>query len=396
MLRRFSLRLAILVVATFSPHAAQADALSDAVASALERAGANRPQIQAALDKAPLDEQHGMRFLVAYMPPQDLQKLSTDFLLENVGYAYRAWHKSPWKQQVPEEVFLNYVLPYASINERRDDWRKDFYERFQSLVAGIDSPGKAGVTLNQKIFPLLKVRYSTKRPKAIQSPYESIEAGLASCTGLSVLLVDACRAIGVPARFVGIADWGGGSGNHSWVEIWDAGGWHFTGAAEPSGDRLDVAWFSGRAAGARRDEPANAIFATRWEPSPARFPRLSRRRNSDSDIFAVNVTDRYKAAGRKPAASETVVRFQVLEKADGERVETALRLTDAAGKLLLRGATRDESFDHNDHLEAIVPTDSKMHVEIRSKDRMLSRDVTVKQGEELFTFLMTEATPIGM
>jgi hypothetical protein len=33
------------------------------------------------------------------------------------------------------------------------------------------------------------MRFSTGRPKADQSPYESIEAKLASCTGLSVLTI---------------------------------------------------------------------------------------------------------------------------------------------------------------------------------------------------------------
>ena len=32
-------------------------------------------------------------------------------------------------------MFLNDVLPYASINERRDDWREDFHKQFQPLAA---------------------------------------------------------------------------------------------------------------------------------------------------------------------------------------------------------------------------------------------------------------------
>ena len=45
---------------------------------------------------------------------------------------------------------------------------------------------------------MINVRYhARKRPKPDQSPYESIDAGFASCTGLSVLLIDACRSVGV-------------------------------------------------------------------------------------------------------------------------------------------------------------------------------------------------------
>jgi len=137
---------------------------------------------------------------------------------------------------------------------------------------------------------MLNVRYSTKRPKADQSPYESIEARLASCTGLSIILIDACRAVGVPARFVGTPLWSDGSGNHSWVEIWD-GDWHFTGAAEPAGDELDRAWFAGKAAAARSDVPRNAIYAVSFEWTPLRFPIIWRR--GIDYVRAVNVTERY-------------------------------------------------------------------------------------------------------
>src|SRR6478752_4758171 len=48
----------------------------------------------------------------------------------------------------------------------------------------------------------LKVGYSTERRAANQSPSESRESGKASCTGLSILLSDACRSVGIPARLV--------------------------------------------------------------------------------------------------------------------------------------------------------------------------------------------------
>jgi transglutaminase-like putative cysteine protease len=157
-------------------------------------------------------------------------------------------------------------------------------------VKDIDSPGKAAAMLNQQVFPLVKVRYSTGRPKADQSPYESIKAGTASCTGLSVILIDACRAVGVPARFVGTPLWANKSGNHSWVEVWDDG-WHFTGAAEPAGDRLDEAWFTGQAAEAPADDPKHAIYATSFRRTKTKFPLVW---DASIDyVFAEDVTKRY-------------------------------------------------------------------------------------------------------
>jgi len=288
-MRRIFIGLAFSCVYLFHA-AAGADDLAPLVRSALDRAAANRKQIEQALDQTPAEQRAGIRFLVAYMPDRDLKSLTAATLIENVRLAYQARRESPWSEHVPEGIFLNNVLPYASINERRDDWRREFYERFKPLVKDAKSPGEAAAILNQKVFPLLKVRYSTKRKRADQCPSESISSGLASCTGLSVLLIDACRAVGVPARFAGTPLWTNKSGNHSWVEVWD-NGWHFTGAAEPTGNELDKAWFVGRAATAQRDHPLHAIFAVSYKRTPQVFPLVWDR--SIDYVFAVNVTDRY-------------------------------------------------------------------------------------------------------
>ena len=99
---------------------------------------------------------------------------------------------------------------------------------------------------------------------------------MASCTGLSILLIDACRAVGVPARFVGTPLWSDGSGNHSWVEVWDDG-WHFTGAAEPTGDALNKAWFTGRAAQAQRDSERYGVDQVVFPHRDQRWPGVLHR-----------------------------------------------------------------------------------------------------------------------
>ncbi|MBN1815718.1 MAG: hypothetical protein JW828_00060 [Sedimentisphaerales bacterium] len=264
--------------------------LSGLIESALERAGDNAVSLQKALEDAPQNQKEGIRFLIAYMPDHDLKSLSAEFLLNQIRFAYQAWNEVLWKDRIPKEIFLNDVLPYASINERRDDWRQDFYERFKPLVADMDSPGRAAAVLNQKIFSMLQVKFSRGRPKADQSPYETIQAGMASCTGLSVVLVDACRAVGIPARFAGTPQWADRSGNHSWVEIWD-GKWHYMGAAEPAGEELDQAWFTDRAATALKDSRLHAIYAASYQPTGVKFPLVWDRRADY--VHAVNVTERY-------------------------------------------------------------------------------------------------------
>ena len=231
---------------------------SDEVEKALKAAGNNRGELEKALAQAPKSQRKGMAFLVANMPDRDLKSLHADFLLENVDLAYRA-QRGRLGAQIPEDVFLTDVLPYANIDKARDPWRKQLYALCKPLVKDCKTPAEAR-KLNGAIFTQLKVRYSTQRKQANQSPKESIEQGLASCSGLSVLLSDACRSASVPARLVGTPLWANNSGNHTWVEIWDHG-WHFAGAAEPDPRGLDHAWFEQIASQARPDVPEHAIYA---------------------------------------------------------------------------------------------------------------------------------------
>jgi hypothetical protein len=357
--------------------------LESAIKDALAKSGDNRAEIKAALDRVPDNQTEGMRFLVAHMPQRDLRSLSAKFLLENVQLAYTAWNESPWKQAVPKEVFFNNVLPYANINERRDDWRKEFYEKFRPLIKDVKSPGKAAAILNQKVFPQLKVRYSTKRRKADQSPQESIESGLASCTGLSVILVDACRSVGVPARFVGTPLWTNKSGNHSWVEVWDDG-WHFTGAAEPAGNELDRAWFVGRAASAQRDHPLHAIFAVSYKRTPQTFP-FPWDRTIDY-VHAVNVTDRYTRRVEKLPEGVGRMMFRVSTSKSSDRVPANLKITDKAGKVVFDGKTKDERFDANDHLTVPLRLGEKYQLEIRHGGHTTTKTIEPRKDDQLFSF----------
>ncbi|MDP6930349.1 MAG: transglutaminase domain-containing protein [Planctomycetota bacterium] len=359
-----------------------------ALETPLERAGAHRATLEAALAEAPAAQQPGLRFLIEHMPQTDLESLPKKFILEHLAYAYRAWNAAPWKDLVPEEIFLNNLLPYASINERRDRWRKDFYERFAPLVATAKTPAEAAAILNQKIFGILGVKYSTKRPKADQSPYESIEAGMASCTGLSVLLVDACRAVGVPARFVGTPRWSDDSGNHSWVEIWDDG-WHFTGAAEPTGDVLDRAWFTGRAAKAQRDVLRYGIYAVSYKSTPQHFPMVWS--PGAEQVHAVNVTDRYTSDHQALPEGAGRARFVAILGSTGERCRAALSIRDAQGESLFEGATKDERFDANDHVTAILPLNSPLEARVRFGKHHLVFPFAVAHDEQLFDVYIASA-----
>jgi hypothetical protein len=263
---------------------------SEEVGRALERAGDNRPELVTALRETPAEQRKCMAFLIANMSDADLKKLRASFLLDNVALAARARKEMPWGRKVPEEIFLEYALPYANVDEERHAWRKELYELCLPMVKGCKTPADAAQRLNAELFKKVKVRYSTEREKPQQSPQESMASGMASCTGLSILLADACRSVAVPARLVGTPLWKNRSGNHTWVEVWD-GGWHFTGACEADPHGLDHAWFESIAAEALADSRLHAIYAARFRRTQTTFPLVWNPRCKD--VCAENVTARY-------------------------------------------------------------------------------------------------------
>jgi transglutaminase-like putative cysteine protease len=112
--------------------------------------------------------------------------------------------------------------------------------------------------------------HATKRKKPDQSPYESMELNWASCTGLSILVIDACRACGIPARMVGCPAWKKVQGNHNWVEVWwDR--WHNVG--DSGSDPRGVDWVEERCrTETDPDDWVHAVYAAVWRPTNVKYP----------------------------------------------------------------------------------------------------------------------------
>jgi len=330
----------------------------------LKIAGKNKKEIQSAIRRVPKVQRAGMEWLIKHMPHEDLKTVSSKFLLDNCDFAYKTRKKYTWGASVPDSIFFEYVLPFASLNERRENWRKDFYYRFSSVTKSAASAYEAAAILNNKMFEMVGVKYSTKRPKADQAPYESMEAGLASCTGLSILLIDACRSIGVPARFVGTPMWYNNAGNHSWVEVWDDG-WHYTGAAEPTADELNNVWFSGLASRAVEGHPKYGIYAATWAKSGLHFPMEWM--PEVRDYNAVDVTQNYI---QNIDNSLVPIRIRALDSS-GMRKPVTVVVT-GEDDFSFEGTSKSEACDLNDHLTLMLPRGKDFTIKTDDDQRKIS------------------------
>lgn len=353
-------------------------------------AGDNAKELKKALKEVPRNEREGMAFLISYMPERDAKSLSADFLLENVEYAYKARAEFPWAKEVPDSVFLNDVVAYANLNENRESWRKDFYERFKKYVAPCKTMREAIDSVNNNVRDELLVDYNTKREKPDQAPYESMRQHMASCSGLSILLTDAFRAVGIPSRVAGTPAWHDDRGNHNWNEVWIDGQWRFT-EYYPSDD-LDQSWFLTDAGKAIKEDVRKAIYAASFKPTDCYFPLVW-----DEDIryvHAENVTDRYTSLYRAqlsamPAdGSHVALRVMVFKdkdhaEASGDRVATNLDVFKGE-KQLYGGRSTGATQDMNDVLTFNVEKNQQYVVKfMNGKGEMQTQTVDV--GDETTT-----------
>lgn len=347
-------------------------------------AGDNAKELKKALKEVPRNEREGMAFLISYMPERDAKSLSADFLLENVQYAYKARAEFPWAKEVPDSVFLNDVVAYANLNENRENWRKDFYERFKKYVAPCKTMREAIDSVNKNVRDELLVDYNTKREKPDQAPYESMRQHMASCSGLSILLTDAFRAVGIPSRVAGTPAWHDDRGNHNWNEVWIDGQWRFT-EYYPSDD-LDQSWFLTDAGKAVKEDVRKAIYAASFKPTGSYFPLVW-----DEDIryvHAENVTDRYTslyraqlsampADGKHVALRVMVFRDKDHAEASGDRVATNLDVFKG-DKQLYGGRSTGATQDMNDVLTFNVEKNQQYTVKfVNGKGEMQTQTVDV-------------------
>lgn len=65
---------------------------------------------------------------------EDIHIIKADYLIENIEYAFKAWHEMPWGNRVNFSDFCNYILPYRTDNEQLENWRAKTYSQFKKLV----------------------------------------------------------------------------------------------------------------------------------------------------------------------------------------------------------------------------------------------------------------------
>eukprot|EP00823_Brevimastigomonas_motovehiculus_P000047 TRINITY_DN10149_c0_g1_i1.p1 TRINITY_DN10149_c0_g1~~TRINITY_DN10149_c0_g1_i1.p1 ORF type:complete len:299 (+),score=39.42 TRINITY_DN10149_c0_g1_i1:103-897(+) len=213
-----------------------------------------------------------------------------------IEYALKARKSTTWAQEVPWEHFLNDVLPYASVDEPRENWRILFYDILFPLVKNVKSIPDAFAIINSRIWQIWNISFVVDSTPKIMAPLETIAYRYASCTGHAILLVDALRSVGIPARVVGCPAWNTPTGgNHNWVELFFMNAWSFV---EPRSNSFNATWFYPDPAKKSKPGYEHGIFAVSYKYTGDHFPMSWA--FDDYSINGVDVTSSYLNAAISP------------------------------------------------------------------------------------------------
>jgi hypothetical protein len=180
-----------------------------------------------------------LQFLFAYMPLSDLADYDGSFFLKNADLALRSRYETGFGKDIPENIFLHYVLPPRVNNENLDSFRLIYSSELKSRIKNLDAINAA---LEVNYWCHEKVAY---QPADIRTsgPVSTILSARGRCGEESTLTVAALRAAGIPARQVYTPRWAHSDDNHAWVEFWADGTWYYMGACEPEAVP-DRGWFT--------------------------------------------------------------------------------------------------------------------------------------------------------
>jgi hypothetical protein len=239
-------------------------------------------------------KQDATEWLLQHRPKHD--GTTDDFVAAHAWEAVKTRETYPWAQEVPLQLFQEYVLPYTHFDEKPELWRAYFFDRLEPSVQGATSLKDAAIAVQQGIWTAFgdtAIHFKSNSTPEVLSPMADVLVKrYGSCTAMSIFLADGLRSCGVPARVVGIAEWNRpDKGNHNWVEAWFDDRWNFIDAV-PGERNWNEAWFKETA---RESIPGgiNGIYTPTWNSDEVTGNYIVGWRDPHLSLPAIELTSKY-------------------------------------------------------------------------------------------------------
>ena len=202
----------------------------------------------------------------------------------------------PWSTSVPEKIRAASIQPDTVLDEIPCNWRPVLRPIVEPMVRHCTSAAEAVRMLAANLGTRTGVHYSTARRKHNMNALEALNEKKVSCTGQSILLVCALRAVDIPARAVGVLTWNHIEGNHTWVEAWFDNQWHMIEFNERD---FNTPWVMENIGMLDTRHSMQRIRAATPAGDTAWTPDAKSRIFNTVHIPAEDVTERYQALARQ-------------------------------------------------------------------------------------------------
>lgn len=238
-----------------------------------------RAEIETGLAGCSEKEAQAVKYLYASMPLSDCVNYRFIDFLDYARHGIYLEENGEWKNRIPEELFLNYVMHYRINGEDISPCRSFFYKELKESIKGL-SMKEAALKVNY--WCAGEATYQSTDDRTV-SPMTVYHSAFGRCGEESAFTVSALRSVGLPARQVYVPRWSHCDDNHAWVEVWCDGEWYFMGACEPE-EVLNKGWFPGAAS------RAMLIHSRTFFPLESKDSDLI---GMDGAVYMYNETSRY-------------------------------------------------------------------------------------------------------
>jgi len=175
----------------------------------------------------------------------DLEKLSSDFLIQNVEEAYSSWQESPWRNSVSFDAFCNYILPYKTFDEYPEAWRTKLKTRYGYILEDPHIPKTMEDICCAMVDEQKKWLKFSAEPQGYPCALnvtliQKLKKG--TCVELSGYGAQAARAFGIPVAIDYTPQYGNRFSDHKWdaLIVSDNHSVSFMGAESRPGDHASI------------------------------------------------------------------------------------------------------------------------------------------------------------
>ncbi|KAA3631803.1 MAG: transglutaminase domain-containing protein [Calditrichaeota bacterium] len=157
----------------------------------------------------------------------DADKITAEYLINQIEYAFKAWSERPWAQHYDFIQFCRYILPYRGSNEPLEPWRKYFYDKYEHIISHMEdstNPLEAAAIINDDIMTWFGFDPRFYYHPTDQGLSEMIANKLGRCEDMTNVSIYAMRANGLAVTSDYTPYWANTGNNHAWNAIVTADG----------------------------------------------------------------------------------------------------------------------------------------------------------------------------